>query len=353
MMKPVVRLADVARAAGVSQGTASNAFNRPDIVRPELRAKVEAAALSLGYAGPDPKGRLLRAGKVHALGVVVNNSLGYFFNDPFNREFMRGVAAVCDAEGAGLSLIASHDQKSAAWSIESAVVDGFILQCLEGGNRLVELARKRRLPFVAVDLYPGTDAGSIIVDERGGAQAAAEHLLGLGHRRFAILTLPLIDDGRTGPVDRSRRDATQYNTTRERLAGYAEALSAAGIAIDSVPIVESLNDRRAEEGARMVLDAAPEATAILAMSDVLALAVLAEAVRRGRRVPQHLSVVGFDDVPEAAASRPALTTVHQPIMEKGRIAAGMILSGATERVALRTALAVRDSTAPPPETLRR
>ena len=101
-MAKAVKLADVARAAGVSQGTASNAFSRPEIVRPEVRQRVEECAEKLGYGGPDPKGRLLRAGKVNAIGVVVMDNLTYFFSDPFNREFMSGVAEVCDERGAGI-----------------------------------------------------------------------------------------------------------------------------------------------------------------------------------------------------------------------------------------------------------
>src|SRR5262249_58937448 len=86
------------------RGTACNLFRRPEIGRPEVRQRVEDCARKLGYGGPDPKGRLLRAGKVNAIGVVVMDDLTYFFSDPFNREFMRGVAEVCDERGAGLAL---------------------------------------------------------------------------------------------------------------------------------------------------------------------------------------------------------------------------------------------------------
>src|SRR5262245_59852042 len=127
-MKSSVKLADVARTAGVSQGTASNVFAKPELVRPEVRERVQQAAARLGYHGPDPKGRLLRAGRVNAIGVVVMDDLGYFFNDPFNREFMIGVAEVCDERGAGISLVSAVDRDSAAWGIDTALVDGFIIQ---------------------------------------------------------------------------------------------------------------------------------------------------------------------------------------------------------------------------------
>ncbi len=349
-MKRSVKLADVARAAGVSQGTASNAFAKPDLVRPEVRERVEQAALRLGYHGPDPKGRLLRAGRVNAIGVVAMDDLSYFFNDPFNREFMTGVAEVCDERGAGIALVSAIDRDTATWGIDSALVDGFIIQCIEDGDRLIEAARRRRLPFVAVDVDPGPDAGSIMVDDRSGARLAAEHLLTLGHRRFGILSLETHNDGHVGLVDRARRTGILYGATRDRLAGYEDALAAAGIAVGDVPVVESHNDKRgAASGAATLLDAKPDITAVLAMSDVLALAAVEEARRRGRRVPEDLSVIGYDDVPEAARAEPPLTTIAQPIVAKGRLAAQMIFDpGPPRKETLPVSLILRGSAGPVP-----
>ena len=101
-MSKAIRLADVAREAGVSHGTASNVFSRPDIVRDEVRKRVHEAAAKLGYAGPDPRGRLLRAGKVNAIGVATAEPLSYFFDDPFAKVVMSGISQVCDATGAGI-----------------------------------------------------------------------------------------------------------------------------------------------------------------------------------------------------------------------------------------------------------
>jgi DNA-binding LacI/PurR family transcriptional regulator len=350
-MKRRVRLADVAEAAGVSQGTASNVFAKPDLVRPEVRERVEEVARTLGYHGPDPKGRLLRAGRVNAIGVVVMGDLSYFFSDPFSRAFMMGVAEVCDAQGAGIALVSAVSRDSADWGIDSALVDGFIVQCQEDADRLIELARRRRLPFVTVDVDAGPDAGSIVSDNRGGARQAAEHLLALGHRHFAVLSLEMASDGRTGVADRARRATTRYSATRDRLAGYGEALTAAGVDFDSVPVVEAENDAEGGAlGAATLLEAAPLATAVLAMSDVLAIAMIGEAQRRGISVPRDLSVVGYDDVPEAARSDPPLTTIAQAVREKGRRAARMILDPAlSKRETLPVKLVVRRSTGPAPQ----
>jgi DNA-binding LacI/PurR family transcriptional regulator len=348
-MAKAVKLADVAREAGVSQGTASNVFSRPELVRPEVRLRVEASARKLGYSGPDPKGRLLRGGKVNAIGVVVSQKLTDFFDDPYNREFMAGIAQVCDERGAGVSLISDADERSLAWRIDSAVVDGFVLQCVEDGSRLLELARKRKLPFVAIDMDAGPGMSTIDIDHRAGARLAAEHLIKLGHRKIGILSLVLTDDGHTGPIDRARRLSAQDSVSRDRFTGYEEAFAAAGIATDDVPAMEVANDHRS--GAAMtaaLLDRAPDLTAILAMSDVVALAAIGVAKERGLVVPRDLSVVGFDDVADAKTAVPPLTTIHQPIAEKGRRAAHLIFdSGSPRKEILPVELIVRGTTAPP------
>src|SRR5947209_5808531 len=176
MKKRIVKLADVARAARVSQGTASNVFNRPGLVRPEVKERVEASARRLGYGGPDPKGRLLRGGKVNAIGIVMADDSAYFFRDPFARMFMSGIAEVCDERGAGVALVSSRRRKDAAWRIQTAVVDGFIVHCLRVGDRLISLARKRHLPVVAIDLDGGNGMSSVVIDDRHGAYLAARHL---------------------------------------------------------------------------------------------------------------------------------------------------------------------------------
>jgi DNA-binding LacI/PurR family transcriptional regulator len=342
------KLSDVAKAAGVSQGTASNVFNRPDLVRPEVRERVEECARRLNYAGPDPKGRLLRAGKVNAIGVVVHDKLATMLEDPGHRLMLAGIAEVCDAKGAGMALVSGYPgDETPAWSIRSAVVDGFIVFCVEDDDRLIEETRRRKLPFVAIDLEAEPGESSVRIDDRGGARLAVEHLLSLGHRRFGILSLELIGDGHFGFVQPERRRAALYAVTRERLTGYGEALAAAGIDIDHVPIMEVLHERRAgADAATELLARVPDITAILAMSDLVALGVLDHARAARIPVPQRLSVMGFDDIPEGALADPPLTTIAQPIREKGRLAAELIFDEGPPRTELlKVALVVRGSTA--------
>ena len=144
------RLVDVAERAGVSKATASNVFNRPQLVRAEVRERVLAAAEAIGYAGPDPRGRMLSGGRVNAIGVATAEPLSYFFEDPFARLMMIGITEACDEAGIGLSLVSSAAADSGSWSIPSALVDGLILFCLDDADRLIAEARERRLPFVAL-----------------------------------------------------------------------------------------------------------------------------------------------------------------------------------------------------------
>ncbi|NJM29940.1 MAG: LacI family transcriptional regulator [Rhizobiales bacterium] len=140
----VVRLIDVANAAGVSRGTASNVFNAPDLVRPQLRKRVEAAARTLGYFGPDPTARVLRSGKFNAIGVVPPAHLGVAesLTNPVYLQFLRGVGEACDAVGANLVLVS--DMVDGA-GIKTALVDGFIFGRFEH-LEFLNLIKLRRLP---------------------------------------------------------------------------------------------------------------------------------------------------------------------------------------------------------------
>ncbi|QPC93597.1 LacI family DNA-binding transcriptional regulator [Mesorhizobium sp. INR15] len=347
-----IRLADIARAAGVSHGTASNVFARPEIVREEVRERVKAAAEAMGYGGPDPKGRLLRAGKVNAIGVASAEPLSYFFDDPFARVMMASISQACDATGAGISLVSAANKEQLAWNIQSALVDGFIVFCVEGGSRLVELARERKLPFVALDDLESDDnsVAAIGVDNVAGATLAARHLTELGHRRFAVLALPCADSG-FGPTTQAHVEKALYSGTRDRLRGYFAEISRIGVDVSQVPIYETVNNEESVwAGLDHIFAGSEKPTAILAMSDRMALHALDWLRRHDIAVPGDVSVVGFDGVPEGAVSQPPLTTVAQPIAEMGRRAVKAILEydGSLSRQLLPVDLVVRASSGPSP-----
>ena len=347
-MTKTIRLKDVAEAAGVSHGTASNVFNRPELVREEVRARVHEAARALGYAGPSPAGRLLRSGKVNAIGIAAAEPLDYFFSNPWARRLLTEVAEVCDARGAGLALVSVAGDQPLGWGIESALVDGFLLRCA-GPGLLVEVAQKRGLPFVALSLDTAEpDVPAIDIDDFGGAYAAARHLLALGHRRIAILGIGLGDG--PGRVSPEAVRATRFVNVRERARGTWAALAEAGIGEDEVPIHATGSDGWNTEAAMAVLFAGgePPPTALLAMSDLVALKALGWLAARGVRVPGDVSVVGFDGVPEAAMANPPLTTVEQPFRQIAERAVAAILDDAMPegREVLPLTLVVRGSTGP-------
>jgi DNA-binding LacI/PurR family transcriptional regulator len=345
-----VTLQTLADELGISRTTASNAFNRPDQLKPALREKVLALAAELGYAGPDPAGRALRSGRAGAIGVLLTERLSYAFGDPAAVSTLRGLAMEAERVGISLALLPAplSGGPEAAVSVIRALVDACFVYALPAGHPSVAAALERRLPMVVADTPHVPGIPLVSVDDRGGARAAAQHLLDLGHRDLAVVTLRVREDGHTGVVDAARRHAATYRVTGERLAGYEDAVAAAGLDWDAVPVYEGPNDRA--RGARAVAELLaldPRPTAVLGMSDEIAHGVVDGARAAGLTLPGDLSVVGFDDAP--AATPRGLTTVRQPLVDKGRTAGRMLLEaieGATPAdVCLPTELVVRDSTA--------
>ena len=343
-------LQTLADTLGVSRTTASNAFNRPDQLNPALRERVLALAAELGYAGPDPAGRALRSGRSGAIGVLLTERLSYAFGDPAAVATLRGLAVEAEESAISLSLLPAPfgGGPRAAEAVRRAVVDACFVYALPEGHPSLAAALERRIPVVIADTPRVPGVPFVTVDDRGGARAAVQHLLDLGHRRLAVASFRIRDDDRTGLADGARRRAANYGVTRERLAGYADAITAAGLAWDDVPIHEGVNARElGGEAAIALLGHDPAPTALLAMSDEIALGAMRVARDAGVDVPGRLSVVGFDDAPAAAARE--LTTVRQPLVEKGRTAGRMLLEaidgGSPADVLLPTELVVRASTA--------
>ena len=338
-----VTLKTIAERVGVSRTTVSNAYNRPDQLAPELRDRILRTARELGYAGPDPAARRLRSGRRDAVGLLVAEALSYTFTDPASVLLLQGIARA--TEDAGLALLVVPERGGVA----DAVVDAFCLYSLPAGHPNVAAVQERGVPLVVVD-EPRLDGHAFVgVEDRRGAALAAEHLLALGHRRFALLSDPTRLDGYAGPLTREREAAAPSVVFAERLGGYRDALVAAGIDWESVPRFELPANlpEHGLEGALMALASDPRPTALIAATDQLALGAIEAALESGLRVPEDLSIVGFDDIPGAAWARPALTTVRQPLLHKGEVAGRLLVAGAEPReVILPVELVVRGSTGP-------
>jgi DNA-binding LacI/PurR family transcriptional regulator len=341
-----IRLRDVAEHAGVSVGSASHAFGRPELVSDDVRARVLAAAAALGYAGPDPSARRLRTGRAGALGVIFSERLRYQFTDPASPAFLAGVAGALEDASLGLLLIPdSRRRDETAVAVRSAAVDGFMIYSVVRTDPRLEAALARGLPVVTVDQPRDLPTPFVGIDDRAGAREAAEHLRGLGHTRIAVLAFVTALD---------RQGKLILDLSVERLAGYREGL---GSAWDEAA-VRTCRPNATEPARRAtheLLGARRPPTAILAMSDVLAMGALQAAAELGVPVPDRLSVVGFDDSFAAVLATPQLTTISQPHEEKGRLAAEWLLQAIerreeddpARRAILPTELVLRASTAPP------
>jgi len=355
--RPTAR--DVAALLGVSVKTVSNAYSRPDQLSAGLRERILATAARLGYPGPDPVAAGLRRGRVGAIGVAYANRLSYAFDDPVARELLAGMTGVAESAGAGLLLLpGSVDEQQRIGAVNSAVVDGLLAASLADDDPLLATAIARRLPLVVVDqprpdrLGPGIPW--VGVDDRSAAGRAAGHLLELGHRRLGVVSFGLRRNPHRGAADLAEQQAATYAVSRDRLAGYRDAAERHGLDWTGVPVFQGTDSTPAdgEAGAAAVLAGTPRPTALLCLSDRLAEGALRVAARLGLRVPDDLSVVGFDDAAPTGAGL-GLTTVRQPHRGKGEHAARALLSliagsePAGRPRMLPTELVVRGSTAPP------
>jgi DNA-binding LacI/PurR family transcriptional regulator len=355
----------VARAAGVSPSTVSNAFNRPERLSPALRERVLRAAAQLGYGGPDPAARSLRSGRAGAIAVVFRRSLTLALDDPGTTELVRGMAEAIGPRALGLVLVPGPEEHSSSGpAVRNAAADGLIVYSVPSDDPLFEATRQRRLPTVIVDSPALTDVPALPdattsagldfvgIDDRAAAETAMGHLLGLGHRSVAILSFGLSAHAQAGPVGEREQAQATASVSRARLQGCADAMAAAGldwshVAVEQSPI-HSIEAGRIR--AHALLERAPGATALFAFSDTLALGARLAARERGLSLPGELSIVGFDD---AAPEAEGLTTVHQPLRDKGRVAAERLLRALTDDPPrtgyelLPTRLVIRSSTAAP------
>jgi DNA-binding LacI/PurR family transcriptional regulator len=349
-------LASLAAELGVSRTTVSNAYNRPDQLSPQLRQRVLDTARRLGYPGPDPVARSLRTRQAGAVGLIFTETLSYAFRDPAAVGFLEGMALACEEARTGLLLVpAAPGGEPDPAIVHRAAVDGFVVYSMPDDDPYVAAVLERPVPTVIVDEPVGEPAVDWVgLDDRAACAAVGRHLADLGHRRVGVISSRLTTERYDGPADLARQASARYAVERARLAGLADGLASAGIDWAEVPVEERFDNSPAAgaAAAAVLLDRYPELTAIACTTDVFALATLGVAACRGLQVPAELSVTGFDDVPQAATA--GLTTVRQPMLDKGR-AAGRLLLDESEHtearhVLLPTELVVRTSTAPPRPT---
>jgi len=339
------RIADVAREAGVSKTAVSFAFNSPDRLAPETANRIRVVADQLGYS-PHPVARMLTQRQTLTIGVLTPQALSVVFSNPFFGAFTEGVAMVAEESGYALHFI-SPLHGSLARAMGRAIVDGVVAIGLSDDHPEVEEIRRAGVPIVLVDSTALADHDSIEVDDAGGARAAAEHVIALGHRDVLII-------GVEPPLPSRAMEAV--SVTGRRLSGYREAFAAIGADIpDERVVVGPASIAGGVAALNGAWDDGFRPTAVLAMSDAMAIGAL-RALRDMRlTIPGDVSVVGFDDIDLAQHVDPPLTTVHQPIRRKGEEAVRLLLTvvkrrdlAKPEHRRLETRLIVRGSTGPVP-----
>ncbi len=337
------RIADVAREAGVSKTAVSFAFNSPDRLSTETASRIRSVAEQLGYT-PHPVARMLSQRETLTIGVLTPQALSVVFSNPFFGAFTEGVAVAAEESGYALHFI-SPLRGSLAGALSRATVDGVVAIGLSDEHPEVEAIRRAGVPIVMVDSTALPDHPSIEIDDAGGARAAAEHLIALGHRDVVVIgvepPLPAPSPQPEGVTDR-------------RLLGYREAFRSVGVEIgDDRVVLGAASIAGGSAALSAVWAAGLRPSAVLAMSDAMAIGAMHALRDLGLDVPGDVSVVGFDDIDLASHVEPPLSTVHQPIRQKGEEAVRLLLAVVREMGGARadhrrleTRLIVRGSSGP-------
>jgi DNA-binding LacI/PurR family transcriptional regulator len=314
---PRPTLESVAAAAGVSRGTASRALNGGTNVSPRALQAVLDAASALGYR-PNLAARSLVLGRSGSVGLLVSESDDRLFNDPFFAKVVRGAHHELAAHGVQLVLSLSQSPEERAQTVRFAAgrhLDGALLISVRGGDPLPEALLEAGIPVIMAgrESKARTERGLwwVDADNRGGARGAVRHLLDTGHRRIVTVA---------GPSDLA--------VGRDRAAGWRDAIRSA---TGESPPPEWLErgEFTIESGydcTRRLLARLPDLDAVFACGDLIAIGALQALREVGRRVPEDVALVGFDDIPAAEQADPPLTTVRQPVEAMGRRMASMMLS---------------------------
>ncbi|HEV2894122.1 MAG TPA: LacI family DNA-binding transcriptional regulator [Actinomycetota bacterium] len=308
-------LEQVAALAGVSRATVSRVVNGSPKVSPAVRAQVERAVAKLGYV-PNRAARSLVTRRADSVALVVSEPHARFFSEPFFAGMVRGVSAALAETGVQLLLLIAQDLPDRGWLERYVVgghVDGVLLASLHGDDPLPGTLERAGVPAVLIGRPVDQAApGSYVdADNRGGAGKAVGHLARRGRRRIATIT---------GSLD--------MGVGQDRLEGYRDGLAAAGLA-GAGDLVET-GDFTEEGGAaamgRLLERPGDPVDAVFAASDLMAAGALRALRAAGRRVPEDVAVVGFEDSAVARYAQPPLTTVRQPIEEMGRQATRLLLA---------------------------
>ena len=305
-------LEEVASRAGVSRATVSRVVNGSPRVSADIRRGVQVAIAELGYV-PNRAARSLVTGRTGSIAVVIAEPTGRLFSEPFFPRLLRGVSGALSARDLQLVLLmpgsAEEAQRTGAY-VMAGHVDGVVMVSLHSEDPLPSLLADSAVPLVLVGRPPsGVTASFVDVDNRQGARSAVEHLLAGGRRVIATIA---------GPAD--------MPVGTDRVAGYREALTEAGLPVDPHLVFHGdFTQASGTDGIRRLLAVRPDIDGVFAASDLMAAGALAGLLAAGRQVPTDVAVVGYDDSLVATSTNPQLTSIHQPIEEMGVEAARLLI----------------------------
>jgi DNA-binding LacI/PurR family transcriptional regulator len=338
-----VTINDIARVAGFSKTAVSFAFNDPGRISTDTREKILRVAEQLGYV-PDPVARNLSLRRVGTIGFLVPQTISEAFANPYISQILLGIGDACQEEEYSLTVVPPI-RNNIFDGVRNAAVDGFITMGLQPEMKVVQLIKQRHIPFVTIDGRPSREVPSVNVNDEQAAFHQMKYILDQGHRRLAILCLEIpigSEQGEFGGV------------SEWRLSGYRRALKEFGLDVTHEQISLRYCHTTFESGAEQLSSILDESkqhpTAVVAMSDVIAIGAMKLLESLRIRVPDDVSIVGFDDIPEAKMIVPNLTTIHQPGYEKGKKAGemlfGLLAGKKTEyRIEYNCTLEVRSSVA--------
>ena len=308
--KPPLTLSQIAAATGVSVATVSKVINQRADVAPATREKVERAMAEQGYV-LNQAGRALRKGHSGQIDFLVGQEL----NSYYAFEILRGVeeALLSTEVRVVLASTHAHREREQQWRqrLSEGAIDGAVLVLADKQSLYMQELSRRGIPFVVVDPWGELEPEDLSVSATNwaGGKLATQYLLSLGHRRIAALM---------GQPD--------HPCTQDRLAGYRLALQEAGIPVDPALIrFADFHGEQARQETLQLLALTEPPTALFVGNDEQCLGVYRALYERGITVPDAMSVIGFDNMPYAEWVTPALTTIHQPLLEMGRVATKMLL----------------------------
>ncbi|MGD8485211.1 MAG: LacI family DNA-binding transcriptional regulator [Chloroflexota bacterium] len=332
-----VTVKDVAALAGVSTATVSRVVNDHPRVGPEVKAAVTIAIHELGYV-PNPSARSLMTQRTGSIGVVVLESADRLFGDPFFGQLMLGISAGLSERDRRLVLMLAptrEEETRIERYLVSDHVDGVVLVGPHGDDPLLRnLSRRQVATVVSGRPVSGLSVSYVDAQNRAGAESAVRHLIESGRQTIATIH---------GTLD--------LPSAVDRLEGYRDALRAAGRPIDpSLEVAGEYRARTAAQATHTLLASHPDLDALFAASDSMAITAMQAIKDSGRRVPEDVAVIGFDDLPTARESVPTLSTVRQPIEAMGREMVRLVLQqidepgSAANQVIFATELVLRGST---------